>query len=858
MNNNLKPFFLPVFLLSFIGIVANYLSISLLAPIQLIFTPAFLILSLRLLPLKAALTVIVVVLAHLSWYWGSFYNTLLYSFELGMLLVALKRNWNLYYVDIAYWALVGIPLAYLLLFIDGHQDTISNIVILLKQPFNGLLCILLSSLMVWIIRFAPIDFNIEYKEKNIGISAFISDVLMLILLVPTFLILVLFKNTIDERSVQNIFQHNHTNAFLTKNRIQDFLNSYRQAIENLSLQIASDYASQSEDAQQQLSEFHSVYDGFITMLVADKEGRLVMSSPAHLIEKGVEVSDRDYFYSVKNNLQPFLSNAFQGRGFGQDPIVAISAPLLDDNGSFLGIVEGSLNIYKFDLLMETSGNYIGEILILDEDRRVIMATPGLQLSFLQTVEIKLSPNELFEQVLSFYGINETFAYGHSSTENGWEVYFLTNVKAHSDYVSRSYLWLISIALLAMLVTLVFSNAMAKLARRPILKLIDRFESMELNSGAVAHVEPEYHFYELNLLFEKFNQNYDKLIDAYSSKQQALSDKISAEKASEAKTELLSKVSHELRTPLNAILGQAQLLLMESTSSKNEQLNQIIDAGKYLVSLIDDLLELSKSESGTLHIQSEVTELNEIIERVVLLFEGAFKKQLLSFALDIDATQGVRVLVDPTRLQQVCVNLLSNAIKYNKPQGKVILKTKLINSEVEVRFIDTGLGIPVEYYPKVFQPFQRLAQEHGQIEGSGIGLSLSYRLVTQMGGKLRFISEQNVGSEFYFSFPIERRTKNRQTETKSSGKINLSSYSIFYIEDNATNYLILDAWLKKQGAKMVAGAKTGEEALNKLSHLVPDLIFLDLGLPDISGLELILSLRNMLPKTPIVALTAHNS
>ena len=226
----------------------------------------------------------------------------------------------------------------------------------------------------------------------------------------------------------------------------------------------------------------------------------------------------------------------------------------------------------------------------------------------------------------------------------------------------------------------------------------------------------------------------------------------AEKASLAKSQFLTSMSHDLRTPLNAILGFAQLIEGDSpppTASHKQSLDQIIKGGWFLLNLIDEILDLSSIESGKLRLSLEPVSLMEVISDCIDLTQLAVNERGIHLSvLTFDNAWMVRA--DQTRIKQVLNNLISNAIKYNQRQGSIEVKCTLSRAErIRVSVTDNGIGLPPEKLSQLFQPFNRLGQEAGAEEGTGIGLALSKRLVEGMGGTIGVESTAGVGSEFWF-------------------------------------------------------------------------------------------------------------
>jgi PAS domain S-box-containing protein len=234
----------------------------------------------------------------------------------------------------------------------------------------------------------------------------------------------------------------------------------------------------------------------------------------------------------------------------------------------------------------------------------------------------------------------------------------------------------------------------------------------------------------------------------------LSAKLAAEDASKAKSNFLANMSHELRTPMNAILGFAQVLEYDETLNADQldSVNEIHKGGKHLLQLINEVLDLAKIESGQIEIALELVDVASIVEECIALVSslGAMRNITITHKIE----QEIRVLSDRTRLKQVLLNLLSNAIKYNVDGGNVVVDLQSINSNSARIYVkDTGLGIPAEKLEELFQPFNRLNAENSGIEGTGIGLTITKRIVELMGGKIGVESTVGAGSSFWIELRL---------------------------------------------------------------------------------------------------------
>ncbi|MEO9181164.1 MAG: PAS domain S-box protein, partial [Acidimicrobiales bacterium] len=228
-------------------------------------------------------------------------------------------------------------------------------------------------------------------------------------------------------------------------------------------------------------------------------------------------------------------------------------------------------------------------------------------------------------------------------------------------------------------------------------------------------------------------------------------KAEAEQANLAKSEFLSRMSHELRTPLNSVLGFAQLLQMEADSKTgHEAVDYIYTSGRHLLNLIDEILDISRVESGTLVIELEPLDVDELVKESIALF--SLQATALGVTILNEACTGVLAMADGQRLKQVLINLLSNAIKFNHPEGTVIIHCTESSGRVRISITDSGPGIAPENRERLFAPFDRLDAESRGIEGTGLGLALSKGLVEAIGGSLDFESTLGVGSSFWVELP----------------------------------------------------------------------------------------------------------
>jgi len=328
-------------------------------------------------------------------------------------------------------------------------------------------------------------------------------------------------------------------------------------------------------------------------------------------------------------------------------------------------------------------------------------------------------------------------------------------------------------------------------------------------------------------------------------------KVEAEAASSAKSDFLSRISHELRTPMNSILGFAQLLAMSRkdpiTPTQRVRIDNILKSGKHLLDLINEVLEISRIEAGRVDLSPEPVDLSHLIEQVVALTDPLAGERGIHLHWEKEAGEPVYLLADIQRLKQVLINLVSNAIKYSHTGGDVWLHwTSRPDGYWRIRVRDAGIGIPAELQDRLFQPFERLGIDKSGVEGTGLGLALSKRLVELMDGQIGFESSPGVGSTFWVDMPSAAPLPNDKTAADfhdfSSVPAIDYSHLILYIEDNLTNYELVHQLLLEQTSVKLISALQGSVGLDLARQHKPDLILLDLHLPDIEGEQVLTHLR----------------
>jgi PAS domain S-box-containing protein len=360
---------------------------------------------------------------------------------------------------------------------------------------------------------------------------------------------------------------------------------------------------------------------------------------------------------------------------------------------------------------------------------------------------------------------------------------------------------------------------------------------------------------------ELNQELEHRVEQRTADMKAAKD--DAERANTAKSEFLSRMSHELRTPLNAILGFGQLLETDAehplANLQADNVHEILHAGTHLLALVNEVLDLSRIESGQLELSCEPIAIVPRIEACMAQIRPLAMRRGIQVDFTPELGPRAAVRADRTRLDEVLLNLLSNAVKYNREGGSIGIRCEASGAHrLRIAIRDTGRGIAPDCLPRLFKPFERMESAYEGIEGTGIGLALAKKLVEAMHGDIGVMSVPGEGSTFWFELPLVPVDLAEDEPAQVLAERALSRRKVLYIEDNLANLRLVRKIIAARKDIELLDATTAEAGLDIAAHEHPDLILLDINLPGMDGFEALRRLRDLdiTREIPVIAVTAN--
>ncbi len=846
---------------------------------------------------------VVSLLAGLATYasWSHFLILLPFLLEIVVVHFGARRHQTPLLYGIIYWLTLGWVIVGIEYFLFTDYLQLTKLAIMVKYAVNGILNVLLGYLLAHVLN-ALLKLD---KIKSISLSTFITLTIFYSVTISVLANAYYWLRTTQEdklTELQNQLQLEATHVGIQlKNVIEGGVKTVTMLAD-----IESEYPEFDRDRMlNRLGLAAKQHPNFLTMLTADSEGQVNAAYPNTLMAKvdsSFKVDQRFYFYEPKNTLKPVVSEVFLGKGFGSDPIVALSAPVIRDN-RFDGIVEASLDLAMFNELDKQLIDQSQRLVILDNNNRVIYRSEDKHIGFLQDMTQSPMLQHLTTGSDYFY-IDQNGEYEIAESQMvlglNWRVVVSVPRSFYeyqiSSYVATSLLILVGFILALFIIVsrlaLHVSQPISELARRiSWASKNKKFEFIELNLKSSLVTELN----EMSPVIQRFagklqrtlerlklaNDKAQKANDELEVLNQSLAQEVEeqtkalrlalneANHANNAKSSFLATMSHEIRTPMNGVLGMLELLKQSELSlAQKENVDVAKSSASTLLNLINDILDFSKLDAGKVAFEHLAFDLSKLLNEVVLTHKHLSENPSLSIRLQLPSDKPMWFKGDPTRVRQVVVNLLSNAIKFTDV-GEVLVDCRVNSGDdsgqlVEIHVKDTGIGIGAEQLKHLFDPFtQADASTTRKYGGTGLGLSIAKQLCNLMAGDIEAKSTEGEGSEFIATMmlPSTAAVEDEVAERKQKAVKPCSKRQILLVEDNVINQTVAKKMLASLGHNVVVAAN-GLEALSQLKHESTfDLILMDCQMPEMDGFEATREIRSGTAgdknkDIAIVALTAN--
>jgi signal transduction histidine kinase/DNA-binding response OmpR family regulator/HPt (histidine-containing phosphotransfer) domain-containing protein len=749
----------------------------------------------------------------------------------------------------------------------------------LQQMLNGMVAVVVADLVA-VAASASRIIGSSPSRRRLGAHAFHAFVLVAVL--PVLLLSAVNGQLSATRQETEGAARLHQAVTSLRDHIEEYLSTHTRAVQAMA-GTAGEVRGDPARRHQLLEQYHGIYEGFITLLVADEGGNLLESVPPLPLPQ--TIADRSYFIEAVRTRGLAISDIYIGRR-SHMPIVTIAVPLYSPTGGLTGIAGGSLDLSKFQRFVEEYRPLDdATVTILDQQNRVIYASGSSGYGVLESLQadpiIKAS-DDAANGVFRYTRRSADGARGQLVAEatiapSGWKIFIEQPLLAMRLQSTGYYALTLTLLMLALAGAVLGARAFAGAVTRPLEDLVAIVRNVSAGAtpqqAAMTTADPPA---EIAELLEDVNRMQARLADSYQQVETALvqrellntdlrvltedldrkvRDRTAelalatrvAEEANHAKSEFLANMSHEIRTPMNGIIGMTELALDTTlTEEQREYLSMVKSSADNLLGILNDILDFSKIELRKLELEqipfSVRDHLADLVKPLALRAEQKGLELICHVLPDVPSV----VVGDPGRLRQVIVNLVGNAIKFTE-RGQILVQVETVSSDASGAVLhyfvsDSGIGISKEKQREVFEPFRQAdGSTTRRFGGTGLGLSISSTLVELMGGRIWVESAPHEGSTFHFTAALGVSDVRPELTTW-----NLTDLPVLVVDDNHVNRRVLrDLLLRwKMRPTLVESGAAALAALERASQSGRpfSLVLLDLNMPGIDGFEVAARVR----------------
>ncbi len=850
-----------------------------------------------LLGLKAALFTSLIASSVAYFNWGNLWILAPFLLEQIAIQWAVKHGKNVIVTAMCYWVFLGVPIVTFEYFVFTDYLLQTKIAIVFKYFVSGFINVSLGYLLALVIsRYSRIGPKYQFK-----FSQFLTLTVFFSISIPVLLNGFYWLKATQEATLKQVVNELQSQSTDVMTRVQSYVNSTADQVNLLATQHRA--GDSEEQIENRLASLSTINPGILTMLVTDGEGKIRHTYPASLLAKisndreVYSVAQRKYFYVVKETSESFVSDVFQGRAFGSDMIVALSSPIIEDN-KFVGIYEASLDLGFFNNLEQDATHKNHSWLIVDNNNKVIFAS---ELSNYQHKQ-DLSNQPIIRHIIkpeAYYFIDQYGDYNIAQQQQikdfGWRVISLLPRQLYEQKIVNLVVLSVVIIALVILVFVAVASSLAGVLSRPLTELSDNihnasqngeFDKLELAiaSSPIAEIQ------QLSPALEKFSQTLAVTLtdfnreaakaDSALQQLEILNNDLSfivaqrtkelegalkkAELASNAKSEFLANMSHEIRTPLNGVIGTLQVMERDGVGEKSsELLSRVLFSARSLLTIINDILDYSKIEANMMTLEKVDFSIEFLVDSVRHDVSALANKKGVEFFVEINSQSDVNWCGDPFRIRQILLNLTTNGVKFTD-HGEVSLSVQTVpyQDALGLNFVvkDSGLGMTQQQTQGLFERFtQADTSTTRKYGGTGLGMAITKQLVELMEGEISVKSELGKGTEFTVVVPV---TKSEQIGNDLLEDIpskdftpDYSDLNILVAEDNEINQVVICSMLEPTKANITI-ANNGVKAVAEYKRQLPDIILMDIQMPEMDGVQACATIRKMDTSIPVVALTAN--